>query len=118
MKSGRMKVLVADSGAFIKGVPLENWSSKVVTVKEVVEEIRDEATRRRLQVLPYELNFTTPTFSALQHGNYLWQICCESREGQTFLCFCEIFYKCIAGFIVGIFLLLAKKKCLSFPNYE
>lgn len=68
MSTEKMKVLVADSGAFIKGAPLENWSSKVVTVKEVVEEIRDEYTRRRLQVLPFELSFITPTFSALQQG--------------------------------------------------
>ena len=68
MNSERVKILVADSGGFIKGAPLQNWSSKVVTVKEVVEEIRDEATRRMLQVLPYELSLVTPTQPALQHG--------------------------------------------------
>ena len=70
-----MKVLVADSGAFIRGAPLNNWTSRVVTVKEVVEEIRDEATRRRLQVLPYELNICTPTLLAVQLGNYKGCVC-------------------------------------------
>ena len=61
-------VLVADSGAFIKGAPLQKWSSKVVTIREVIAEIRDKATRERLQVLPYELTFKEPSTEALQHG--------------------------------------------------
>ena len=60
--------LVVDSGAFIKAAPLEKWSERVITVREVVEEIRDANTRRRLQVLPYELVFREPTQEALHHG--------------------------------------------------
>lgn len=63
-----MKILVADSGAFIKAVPLDKWSSCVVTIKEVVAEVKDENTRRRLQVLPYELHFKEPTQESLCHG--------------------------------------------------
>lgn len=63
-----VEVLVADSGAFIKAAPLEKWSSHVVTVKEVISEIKDENTRGRLQVLPYKLQLKEPTLSALQHG--------------------------------------------------
>ena len=66
--SGGIGVLVADSGAFIRGAPLQQWSSKVTTVREVVSEIRDKATRERLQVLPYELVFREPSVKALQHG--------------------------------------------------
>ena len=61
-------VLVVDSGAFIKGAPVERWGERVYTVKEVVEEIRDANTRRRLQVLPYDLVFREPTQAALHHG--------------------------------------------------
>lgn len=61
-------VLVVDSGAFIKGAPLEKWSENVVTVREVVSEIRDVNTRRRLQVLPYDLSFREPSQEALHHG--------------------------------------------------
>ena len=67
-KSERISVLVADAGAFIKGAPLREWSSKVVTVRDVVAEIRDKSTRERLQVLPYELAFREPSTEALQHG--------------------------------------------------
>lgn len=61
-------VLVADSGAFIRTSPLEKWSPYVVTVREVVTEVRDENTRRRLQVLPYELHIQEPSHAAFQHG--------------------------------------------------
>ena len=60
--------LVVDSGAFIKGAPVEKWGGRVFTVQEVVDEIRDVSTRRRLQVLPYELVFREPTQAALHHG--------------------------------------------------
>lgn len=63
-------MLVADSGAFIRTSPLEKWSSHVVTVKEVVTEVRDEATRSRLQILPYELHLKEPSQAALQHGEF------------------------------------------------
>ena len=61
-------VLVADSSAFIKGAPLEAWSGNVVTIREVVAEIRDAHTRQRLQVLPYDLSFREPSQEALHHG--------------------------------------------------
>ena len=61
-------MLVADSGAFIKGAPLQTWSKTVVTVRDVVSEIKDKATRERLQVLPYELVFREPSNESLQHG--------------------------------------------------
>ena len=63
-----VEALVADSGAFIKAAPLEKWSGRVFSVKEVVEEIRDANTRRRLQVLPYELIFREPSQEALHQG--------------------------------------------------
>ena len=64
----QIDTLVADSGAFIKAAPLEKWSGNVITVKEVVSEIRDVNTRRKLQVLPYELTFREPSQEALHQG--------------------------------------------------
>ena len=65
----QVRVLVADSGAFIKHAPLEKWSPKVVTVKEVLSELRDDNTRRRLQASPFEVHFREPTLSSIQHGS-------------------------------------------------
>ena len=69
-ESGRSRIsfLVADAGPFIKGAPLQKWSDNVVTVRGVLSEIRDKATRERLQVLPYDLAFKEPSTEALQHG--------------------------------------------------
>ena len=60
--------LVADSGAFIRGAPLQKWSKTVVTVRDVIAEIRDKVTRERLQVLPYELSFREPSSDSIRHG--------------------------------------------------
>lgn len=67
----QVRILVADSGAFIKHAPLEKWSPNVVTVKEVLSELKDENTRRRLQVSPFEVHLREPTLSSIQHGSLL-----------------------------------------------
>ena len=64
----KVGTLVVDSGAFIKGAPLREWSQNVVTVREILDEVRDVNTRRRLQVLPFDCSFREPSSQALRHG--------------------------------------------------
>ncbi|EGD78973.1 hypothetical protein PTSG_01946 [Salpingoeca rosetta] len=75
-KSGRHKskpqkdtahcsVLVADTAAFIKNAPLYRLAERVVTVPEVLAEIRDEEARRRLKMLPFELEVRNPSPAAI-----------------------------------------------------
>ncbi|KAM4722056.1 RNA-binding protein NOB1 [Rhinophrynus dorsalis] len=52
--------VVADSGAFLRNAALQEIGVNIYTVREVVSEIRDKETRRRLAVLPYELLFREP----------------------------------------------------------
>ncbi|XP_055477452.1 RNA-binding protein NOB1 isoform X2 [Psammomys obesus] len=52
--------VVADAGAFLRDAPLQDIGKNIYTLREVVREIRDKATRRRLAVLPYELRFREP----------------------------------------------------------
>ncbi|XP_041506218.1 RNA-binding protein NOB1 [Microtus oregoni] len=52
--------VVADAGAFLRDAPLQDIGKNIYTIREVVREIRDKATRRRLAVLPYELRFKEP----------------------------------------------------------
>ncbi|XP_034535770.1 RNA-binding protein NOB1 isoform X2 [Notolabrus celidotus] len=52
--------VVADAGAFLKRAPLQEIGQNIYTLKDVVEEIRDKATRRSLSFLPYQLNFIEP----------------------------------------------------------
>ena len=61
---------MADSGAFIKRAPLGKWSPKVVTVKEVLSEVKDKSTRQRLQVSPFEIQLREPTLSSIQYGKF------------------------------------------------
>ena len=58
--------LVVDSGGFIKNAPLRDLGDNVVTLQGVVDEIRDKETRKRLQVLPYDLHFRNPTSRGLE----------------------------------------------------
>nr|XP_004057939.1 RNA-binding protein NOB1 isoform X1 [Gorilla gorilla gorilla] len=52
--------VVADAGAFLRDAALQDIGKNIYTIQEVVTEIRDKATRRRLAVLPYELRFKEP----------------------------------------------------------
>ena len=63
--------LVIDSAGFIKNAPLHEYGQELITLHEVVSEIRDKATRQRLQALPYELVYREPTSEALQKGKLL-----------------------------------------------
>ncbi|XP_038123343.1 RNA-binding protein NOB1 [Cyprinodon tularosa] len=52
--------VVADAGAFLKKAPLQEMGRNIYTLKEVLDEIRDRATRRSLAFLPYQLIFKEP----------------------------------------------------------
>ncbi|XP_027475763.2 RNA-binding protein NOB1 isoform X2 [Zalophus californianus] len=52
--------VVADAGAFLLDAALQDIGKNIYTIRDVVNEIRDKATRRRLAVLPYELRFKEP----------------------------------------------------------
>ena len=40
-------------------------------MSEVVTEVKDRATRQRLQVLPYELKFRQPSTEVLKIGKFI-----------------------------------------------
>lgn len=67
----KVGTLIVDSGALIRGAPIQEWSSNVVTVKDILAEAKDVNTRRRLQVLPFEITFKEPSQEALYHGEVL-----------------------------------------------
>lgn len=58
--SQKIKHLVVDSGGFICGSPLHDMAENIYTVQDVISEIRDKATRERLQSLPHELRILEP----------------------------------------------------------
>ena len=62
----KAEYLVIDSGGFLKNVPLRELGDNLITLPEVIEEIRDKETRRRLEVLPFDLEFKQPSTEAIQ----------------------------------------------------
>ena len=70
--NSKLEYIVADSAAFIKNAPLHNLCENVYTVEDVIKEIRSKATRQRLSVLPYRLNFRQPSAEAVLAGNSLF----------------------------------------------
>jgi len=66
--SSKIRHIIADSAAFLKNAPLNDMCENVYTVEEVVNEIRDAATRQRLAVLPYTIQFRQPSTEALRAG--------------------------------------------------
>ena len=66
----KVQHIVADSAAFLKNAPIHDMCENVYTVEEVVNEIKDEATRQRLAVLPYTLHIRQPSTEALHAGKH------------------------------------------------
>jgi len=58
--------LVADSAAFLRNVSLDKLASKIVTIQDVISEIRDPMTRQRLQVLPYDIHMREPSLESVK----------------------------------------------------
>jgi len=62
-----VEVLVVDTAGFIRDCPLHQLGRTLVTLHDVMGEIRDRATRKRLDgVLPYSLTFREPSQEALR----------------------------------------------------
>jgi rRNA maturation endonuclease Nob1 len=61
-----MKFLVVDSGPIIRGARIEAMGAeRLVTIPEVLVELRDEQTRARLAALPFELEVREPSDEAV-----------------------------------------------------
>ena len=64
-----MRYAVIDSGPIIKGVRLESLKAEhLVTVPEVLSEIRDKRAREMLATLPVELETREPSHEALEQS--------------------------------------------------
>uniref|UniRef100_A0A3F2Z485 RNA-binding protein NOB1 n=1 Tax=Glossina pallidipes TaxID=7398 RepID=A0A3F2Z485_GLOPL len=63
----KIKYLVADTTAFINAVPLNEYADNVLTVPEVVSEVRNKRQIKRLCVLPYDLQVREPRIESVKH---------------------------------------------------
>ena len=67
-ESGLFDVLVVDSGAIIRGhgTNFHRIAKRLVTVSEVLNEIRDSKAREFLESLPFELEVLSPSEASLR----------------------------------------------------
>jgi len=63
----RVQKLVVDSVALIKNAPIKDIGEEIYSVIDVVNEVKDRETKRRLQVLPYDIIFCEPTPENIKH---------------------------------------------------
>merc|ERR1712029_1212266 len=54
------RLLVVDTAGFIKNVAFDDYAEEVVTLEEVVAEIRDKETRNRLKSNPLDIEYKYP----------------------------------------------------------
>ncbi|XP_030831106.1 RNA-binding protein NOB1 [Strongylocentrotus purpuratus] len=66
MAKSKVEHVVVDAVAFFRQVHLQDVAENVHTLRAVVNEIRDKATRQLLAVLPYEIKFREPSTECIQ----------------------------------------------------
>jgi len=59
--------LIVDATAFIENVGLQEYADYVITVPEVVNEIKNKRQLKRLCVLPYDLTIDEPSPESVRH---------------------------------------------------
>jgi rRNA maturation endonuclease Nob1 len=66
----QLEYLVLDSNAIIKGHGLDlfNRAKRIVTIEEVLRELRDSKARDLLLRLPFEIEIRLPSHEAIKEG--------------------------------------------------
>ena len=67
-KDQKMKYLIADTAAFIKNVPMHEYAHNVISIRDVIDEIRDKETRQRLLACPIEIEYRDPDVNSIKRG--------------------------------------------------
>ncbi|XP_017483093.1 PREDICTED: RNA-binding protein NOB1 [Rhagoletis zephyria] len=62
-----IEYLVADTTAFINAVQLNDYAKNVLTVPDVIKEVRNKRQIRRLCVLPFDLQVREPRTDSVKH---------------------------------------------------
>uniref|UniRef100_A0A034WT86 RNA-binding protein NOB1 n=2 Tax=Endopterygota TaxID=33392 RepID=A0A034WT86_BACDO len=66
-KKEKIEYLVADTTAFINAVQLNDYAKNVLTVPDVIKEVRNKRQIRRLCVLPFDLQVREPRTDSIKH---------------------------------------------------
>ena len=71
IKDQKMKYLIADTAAFIKNVPMHEYAHNIISIRDVIDEIRDKETRQRLLACPIEIEYRDPDVNSIKRGRSL-----------------------------------------------
>lgn len=74
MQEKPVEHLIVDSSVLIKQAPLKDITNRAYTIEGVVDEIRDENTRRSLQVLPFDFIVKDPHHDSIKYGWFLFNL--------------------------------------------
>ena len=74
------RVLVVDTAGFIKNVAFDNYADEVVTLEEVVAEIRDRETKARLKANPLDIQYKYPDDTSVQKSKASLLKICKMRK--------------------------------------
>jgi len=62
-RTRKIKHLVVDTAAFIKNIPLQNFSDDIYTIPDVIMEVRDSNAREFLDTFPFPIKQLNPSES-------------------------------------------------------
>lgn len=68
IKDQKMKYLIADTAAFIKNVPMHEYAHNIISIRDVIDEIKDKETRQRLLACPIEIEYRDPDVNSIKRG--------------------------------------------------
>ena len=61
--------LIVDTNIFLRdlGSKLQKYAKHVVTIEDVIKEVRDEVSRQRIENLPYDLELLEPSQEDIEY---------------------------------------------------
>ena len=62
----KAEYLVIDSGGFLKNAPFFEIASNLVTLPEVIGEIKDKNTKQWIENMPFDIMYKQPTSEAVR----------------------------------------------------
>jgi len=65
------KVLVVDTAGFIKNVSFDKYADRIVTLEDVILEIRDKDTRARYKANVLDIEYLQPDDDSLAKSEHL-----------------------------------------------
>lgn len=68
MNRGGVAVAVVDANAVIHGDRLVGVADRYVSVREVIDEVRDPTSRRRAALLPFDIEIMEPSPEFIKKG--------------------------------------------------